>query len=100
VEVARRPFKGFGKIDFFGLWDIIAYRVRPWTETELGIRPALDVLDPEGCPELLLVQVRSNEKGNIQAQKDFKVPRAGVGSVKKQIVVYKDYSRGPWIEDI
>lgn len=75
MEVARRPYKGFGPIDFFGLWDIIAYR--------LG--------------KFLLVQVRSNEKGNIQPLRDFEVP----AGVRKQIVVYKDFSRvNPWVEEL
>jgi len=75
--VARRPYKGFGPIDFFSLWDIIAYK--------------------DG--EFLLVQVKSNycPPDVKELCRDFVVPPG----IKKQIVVYKDYSRkNPWIEEL
>ena len=98
METARRPYKGYGPIDFFGLFDIIAHRVRPWTETEMGIRPGIEFLHPEGCPELLFVQVKTAYcppavKAQIEA---FKVP----ADVRKQVVIYRDYVRRPEVLEI
>ncbi len=75
--MARRPYKGYGAIDFFGLWDIIAYKDGWW----------------------LLVQVKSNycPPSVKEKLKDFMVDGH---FVRKQLVVYKDYARNVWVEDL
>ena len=78
AEVARRPFKGFGSVDFFGLWDIIAYKEGWW----------------------LLVQVKSNVCPS-KVKAELKAFVTDGHFVKKRLVIYKDYSRfGPWVENL
>ena len=77
-QVYVAPRIKFGPIDIFGLWDVIAYK--------------------EG--KFLLIQVKSNicPKSVQDAIRAFKTDGA---IVRRQIWVYKDYSRSnPWITEI
>jgi len=76
VEVARRPMFGYGSVDFFKCWDIIAYK--------------------DGY--FKLVQCKSNycPPSAKVPLKEFKVDGM---IVVKELWVYKNYSRAnPWIE--
>ena len=93
MEVARR--QRYGPIDFFGLWDIIAYRDN---KVDIIDQTTGKVSGWMKTPEFLLVQVKSNycPPDIRQKLKEFSVPKG----VKRQLVIYKDYSRNPWVEDL
>lgn len=76
METARRPYKGYGPIDFFAIWDIWAWR------------PG----------EFLLAQIKSNycSPGVKEVIAAFKVPPG----VRKQVVIYRDYVKRPEVLDI
>ncbi len=85
VEVARRS--KYKPVDFFGLFDIIAYKEKPAQDM---------LLDKIG--HFKLIQVKSNYCPPEVKRKIKEFVVDGI-VVTKEIWIYKDYSRSnPWIE--